>query len=43
MERAAAGESFVITRHGKPFASLLPPPYEQQRVIPLPLTKEILR
>ncbi len=25
MERAAAGESFLITRHGKPFARLVPP------------------
>ena len=25
MERAAAGESFLITRRGKPFARLVPP------------------
>jgi antitoxin (DNA-binding transcriptional repressor) of toxin-antitoxin stability system len=28
MERAAAGESFLITRRGKPYARLSPP-YEQ--------------
>jgi antitoxin (DNA-binding transcriptional repressor) of toxin-antitoxin stability system len=25
MERAAAGESFLVTRHGRPFARLSPP------------------
>jgi len=28
MDRASAGESFLITRRGKPYAKLVPP-YEQ--------------
>jgi prevent-host-death family protein len=46
MERAAAGETFLITRRGKPYARLTPP-HEQldlpAPVIPLPVTKEIVR
>ncbi|MEX1140789.1 MAG: type II toxin-antitoxin system prevent-host-death family antitoxin [Thermoleophilaceae bacterium] len=26
LERAAAGERLLITRHGQPFAQLVPPP-----------------
>lgn len=34
MERAAAGESLLITRHGKPYARLSPP--HEQLDLPAP-------
>ena len=40
MERAAAGESFLITRRGKPYARLSPP-YEQLD-LPAPKPAEVV-
>jgi antitoxin (DNA-binding transcriptional repressor) of toxin-antitoxin stability system len=36
MERAAAGESFLITRRGKPYARLSPPPAADTVPLPCP-------
>jgi antitoxin (DNA-binding transcriptional repressor) of toxin-antitoxin stability system len=38
MERAAAGESFLITRHGKPYARLVPPQTQLELPAPEPAT-----
>jgi antitoxin (DNA-binding transcriptional repressor) of toxin-antitoxin stability system len=35
MERAAAGENFLITRRGKPYARLSPP---HEQLVPAPET-----
>jgi antitoxin (DNA-binding transcriptional repressor) of toxin-antitoxin stability system len=38
MERAAAGESFLITRRGKPYARLVPPHAQLELPAPKPAT-----
>jgi antitoxin (DNA-binding transcriptional repressor) of toxin-antitoxin stability system len=40
MERAAAGESFLITRRGKPYARLSPP--HDQLDLPPPAPAEVV-
>jgi antitoxin (DNA-binding transcriptional repressor) of toxin-antitoxin stability system len=40
MERAAAGESFLITRRGKPYARLSPP--HDQLDLPAPEPAEVV-
>ena len=40
MERAAAGESFLITRRGKPYARLSPP--HDQLDLPTPAPAEVV-
>jgi antitoxin (DNA-binding transcriptional repressor) of toxin-antitoxin stability system len=42
MERAAAGETFLITRRGKPYARLSPP-HEQLLEPPIPPRLELVQ
>jgi prevent-host-death family protein len=41
MERAAAGESFLITRRGRPYARLVPP--ADQLDLPVPERAEVIQ
>jgi len=41
MERAAAGESFLVTRRGKPYARLSPP--FEQLIEPIPPKLELVQ